>query len=211
MTLRLSFFLLVFANLVFYAWANGHFGRIDADREPERLAAQLQPEKLRILGTQAPAPVPKPAELACRRVDGLAMLEAESLRTAAIRVGALAELLPQVEPTRYLLVISDLANDAVATRKVAELRRLGVAEMETAPLDDSRREIVLGRYPTEDEARDALAALNKRGVRSARIDARDLPPTGARVELRGPANLLPQVLPSLIAPFGSAVLADCAK
>ena len=60
-------------------------------------------------------------------------------------------------------------------------------------------------------AREALAALNKRGIKSARVDARDQPPLKARVELRGtPANLL-QRLPQLIAPYADASVTDCPK
>lgn len=211
MTLRLTFFLLVFANLIFYAWAQGYFGPVDANREPERLAAQLQPEKLRVVGTQMPAATPKPAELACRRVEGLAMAEAEILKTEALKAGVEAELMPQVDPTAYLVVIGDLASDALAARKVAELKRLGLNEMEPVVRDDGGREIVLGRFGTGNAANEHLAGLNKRGVKSARVEARDAPPSSARIELRGTAAVLPQVLPSLIAPFANAALTDCAK
>ena len=55
MSVRLFFFLLVFANLIFFAWAQGHFGQVDDNREPQRLASQLQADKLRIVrGAQAP-------------------------------------------------------------------------------------------------------------------------------------------------------------
>ena len=51
MAIRLFFFLLVFANLLFFAWAQGYFGRTDENREPQRLAQQLQADKLRIVRT----------------------------------------------------------------------------------------------------------------------------------------------------------------
>jgi hypothetical protein len=55
MVLRLTFFLLVFANLVFFAWAQGYFGGGDPNREPDRLVQQLQPEKLRIISSTTSA------------------------------------------------------------------------------------------------------------------------------------------------------------
>jgi len=211
MTFRLTFFLLVFANLIFYTWAQGHFGPVDPNREPGRLTAQLQPEKLSVVGAQLPPAAPKPAELACRRIEGLAMAEAESLKAAALKAGVQAELLPQVDPTSYLVLISDLASDALSARKVAELKRLGVSEMEPVVREDGGREIVLGRFREEAAANEHLAALNKRGVRSARVEARDAPPSSARIELRGTLAGLPQLLPTLIAPFANAALTDCAK
>ena len=67
--MRPFFFLLVFANLAFFAWAQGYFGAIDDSREPERLAQQLQAEKLRILPI-APTPAAKIEAMACQIING---------------------------------------------------------------------------------------------------------------------------------------------
>lgn len=221
MAVRLIFFLLVFANLIFFAWGQGYFGGSDSNREPERLNQQLQAEKLKLIAPAGPAPTlaanatspvtTKSDDLACRIVGGLGMANAEALKAAAIAGGAEAQLMPQVEPAVYFIVISELPNAAAAEKKAAELKRFGVVEQETVVLDGGRHEIILGRLPTETAAREALAALNKRGIKSARIDARDQPPVKARVELRGtPANLL-QRLPQLIAPYADASVTECPK
>ena len=44
MFLRLFVLLLVFANLIFFAWAHGYLGEIDANREPGRLAQPNRPD-----------------------------------------------------------------------------------------------------------------------------------------------------------------------
>lgn len=49
MIFRPGFFLLVFFNLVFFAWAGGYFGVTDEGREPQRVVQQLHPEKLLIV------------------------------------------------------------------------------------------------------------------------------------------------------------------
>ncbi len=219
MALRLIFFLLVLANLVFFAWAQGYFGAADPNREPDRLGQQLQPEKLRLIPSDGPTPAaaaaPTPAvavvDIACRIVGGLSMVNAEALKAAALAAGAEAQLMPQVEPTLHFIVISELPNAAAAEKKAAELKRFGVVEQETVALDGGRMEIVLGRLPTEAAAREALAALNKRGIKSARIDARDQPPTRARVELRGTPDRLLQGLPQLIAPYADAAVTQCPR
>lgn len=214
MALRLGFFLLVFANLVFFAWAQGYFGGADPNREPDRLNQQLQPEKLRLLGPEAtvPAmPAAAPADIACRIIGGLSMESAEALKIAAIAGGVEAQLMPRVEPTLHFIVIGDLPNAAAAEKKAAELKRFGVVEQETLALDGGRMEIVLGRLPTEAAARDALSALNKRGIKSARVDVRDLQPVKARIELRGTSDRLLQGLPQLIAPHADALVSECPK
>lgn len=217
MALRASFFLLIFINLVFFAWGQGYFGGGDPNREPDRLAQQLQPEKLRVIAANgkasavAPAPTSGGGEIACRIVGGLAMLDAEALKAATQAAGFEAQLMPQVDPAHYLVVIADLPNLAAAEKKAAELKRFGVEQQETVALDGGRQEIVLGRFPAEAAARDFLAGLNKRGIKSARVDARDQPLAKARVELRGAAANLLQQLPKLIAPHADAALTECPR
>jgi hypothetical protein len=219
MAVRLIFFLLVFANLIFFVWAQGYFDVGDPNREPDRLGQQLQPEKLRLIPSASPptpaaatAQTSTPAEdLACRIVGGLSMVHAEALKAVAIAGGAEAQLMPQMEPALHFIVISELPNAAAAEKKAAELKRFGVVEQETLALEGGRMEIVLGRLPTEAAARESLATLNKRGIKSARVEARDQPPAKARVELRGTANKLLQGLPQLIAPYADATVAECPR
>jgi len=209
MTFRLFFFLLVFFNLLFFAWTQGHFGRTDEDREPQRLAAQLQPDKLRIVrGAQIPE-AKKPA-LACRVINGLDPAEAENLKAAMKASGAgEATVVAPAQPKPHLVVISDLANKSAAEKKVAELVRLGVTEQVSVELEGGRHEIVLGAFATAAEAGEFLAALVKRGIKSARVDSRELPAQKVRIEARGPAAELLRQLPQLIAPHADATIEDC--
>ena len=218
MAVRLIFFLLVLANLIFFALGQGYFGAEDPNREPDRVNQQLQPEKLRVTSIAStpdasapPPPAPPANELACRVVGGLVMVDAEALKAAALAVGAEAQLMPQVDPVLYLVVIGDLANAAAAEKKAAELKRFGVSAQETVALDGGRQEIVLGRLPNEAAAKDFLLGLNKLGIKSARVEARDQPPAKARVELRGAATRLLQQLPRLIAPYADASVTECPK
>ena len=210
MVLRLSFFLLVFANLAFFAWVQGYFGATDANREPERLQQQLQPEKLRLVA--APGGAKAVAEAtACRGIGGLSMVNAEALKATALAAGNDAQLVPVLEPKAHLVLIAELANLVAAEKKAAELRRLGVTQQEIVATDGERREIVLGRFTADAAARDFLAELVKRGVKSARVEGRDQPPQKARVELRGPADRLLQQLPALIGPYADAAMTECSR
>jgi hypothetical protein len=48
---RAAAIFLLFGNLIFFAWAREYSGSPGDSREPQRLAAQLSPEKIRIVGT----------------------------------------------------------------------------------------------------------------------------------------------------------------
>jgi hypothetical protein len=210
MAIRLFFFLLVFANLIFFAWARGYFGTTDENREPQRLAGQLQAEKLRIVRNMKTAEAKKP-DPACRLINGLNPTEAESLKSAMKTAGGEATILSLPEPKPYLVVISDLANKAAAEKKAAELARFGVAEQTTVELEGGRYEIVLGSFPAEAAAREMLQGLVKRGIKSARVDSREPPAPKVRVEVRGPAQELLRQLPQLIAPYADATVGDCSS
>lgn len=205
--MRLFFFLLVLANLIFFAWTQGHFGPTDSSREPQRMTEQLHAEKLGIVGTARRSPASKD-EVACRVINGLGMGEAEALSAAAS--GTEVRVLPLPEQKVHLVAITELANKAAADRKAAELIRFGVTEQKTVALPDGRREIVLGSFPTEAAANEFLLGLTRRGIKSARVESRDLPAPKARVEVRGPSSILLRQLPQLIAPYAEATLSDCA-
>jgi len=209
MTARLFFFLLVFANLIFFAWAQGYFGGTDENREPQRLAAQLQADKLRIVRIAQAPQAQKPAP-ACRIINGLNPVEAESIK-AAMKAGGAGEatVVAPAPPKPHLVVITDLANKAAAEKKAAELVRFGVTEQTPVELEGGLHEIVLGAFATEAAAREFLAALVKRGIKSARVDNRELPAPKVRIEVRGPPAELLRQLPLLIAPYADATIGDC--
>lgn len=205
--MRLFFFLLVFANLIFFAWTQGYFGVTDENREPQRLAGQLHAEKLRIVSEQQMAKEKKQA-LACRVINGLNQQEAENLISVFKTGGGDATILPTTQPKPYLVLIGDLANKVIAEKKVAELARFGVTEQTSVELEGGRYEIVLGSFQTEAEAREMLQGLVKRKIRSARVDNREQPKK-VRIEARGPAAELLRQLPQLIAPYADATISDC--
>lgn len=206
--IRLFFFLLVFANLIFFAWAQGFFGATDDSRETQRLAQQLQAEKLHIV-RGVPAPPAKKEEPVCRLINGLTVAEAEALKPAVEAFGGEAKVLPQEEPKLHLVLIADLANQAAVDKKSAELTRFGVERHKSIPLEGGRFEIVFGSFPTEAAARELLQGLNKRGIKSARLEAREQAAVKARVETRAPASTLLQHLPKLIAPIVEASIGEC--
>ncbi|MDP2825563.1 MAG: hypothetical protein Q8O52_23130 [Sulfuritalea sp.] len=208
--MRLFFFLLVFANLIYFAWTQGHFGATDDSREPQRLAQQLRAEKLSIVRATKTPPVKKD-EVVCRVINGLSMADAEALKSAVAAAGTELKVLPLAGPKLYLVTIADLPGKAAADKKAAELIRFGVTEQKPVALPDDRHEIVLGSFQTEAAASEFLLGLSTRGIKSARVDSREQPSLKARVEARAPASILLRQLRQLIAPYADATLADCAQ
>lgn len=206
--MRTFFLLLLFVNLVFYAWAKGFLGTSDDGREPQRLTQQLHPEKLRIVH-EVRKPVVNAAELACRIIDGLGLADAEQLRIAVEADGGKAVVTPLASPPSHLVVITELINKFAADKKAAELSRLKVEGHVIVALEDGRHEIVLGRFDTDPAAQAFLQALGKKGIKSARVESREQPTTKARVEARAPAPTLLQQLPKLIAPYADATIGEC--
>ena len=215
MLVRLFFFLLVLANLLFFAWTQDYFGASDDNREPQRLVQQLNAEKLRIVRDtqvqpQVPVPPAKKEEAACRVVSGLNIADAETLKIAVEAIGGETKIQPLAAPTLHLVVITGLVSKAAADKKAAELTRFGVVGHRSVALEGDRHEIVLGSFSTEAAARSLLQSLVKRGIKSAHLDAREQPALKARAETRAPASTLLQQLPKLIAAYADATIGECA-
>ncbi len=212
MAVRLMFFLLVLANLLFFAWSQGYLGTPDDGHEPQRLEQELHPEKLRIVGdARALGAAVAKDDRACRVIDRLSLAEAETLKAALEAAGGTAKVSPVAEPALHLVVIADLPNKAAADKKAAELTRLGFEGHSLATLEDGRHEFVLGSFPTEAAAYEFLQGLARRGIKSARAEAREQPALKARVEARVSASTLLRQLPKLVAPFADATIGECAS
>lgn len=199
MVFRLSFILLLLANLLLLAWSQGYLGGSDGGREPQRLARQLNADQLRIV-RDAPA---APAQPACALLDPLPPAAFEALEKIIADAGGHSRRLPT---PLHRLLIPNLANQAAAEKKLAELRQLNVKEGEIVALPDGRREIVLASFVTETEAQAALTALGKQGVRSLRWE-KPAPPTA--LEVMAPAATLTDKLPAWLAPYPAAKVGEC--
>lgn len=206
--MRLVFFLLVLANLVFFAWAQGYFGGQDEGREPQRLADQLQPEKMKVTVPEKHAAAPVPADV-CRLVSGLAAREAEQLQQAlAAASGLTVSLRPGEETPGFWVSIPALAGKAQAERKAGELKLLGVTDFHVMQTAGDVFAISLGVFGSEPVAVAFLAGLHKKGVKSARIDARPKPGL-ARIEVRGSANAVAQHMSVLLSGAVADGVSDC--
>jgi hypothetical protein len=198
--LRSLVLILLLVNATFFAWSQGWLNRVvgvqpESQHEPQRLALQIQPDKLVLV---RPAPTTAPASAASS-----ARLQAEAPTakptTLCIEAGPFtATEYPQVETTlKPLLPANSWRSDTVAVqglwmvymgpygdadtlaRKQTELKRikgLSFEEVRTpAPLAAG---LSLGRFTSLNDATTALNNFKLRGIRTARV-----------VNLRAPMEL----------------------
>lgn len=189
--------LLLLANLGFWAWTQGWLApvlppRADA-REPARLAAQLNPERVTVLSASA-ANAALAAASAPAEGDATVCLEAgpfgDTTAAAAAEKVLVENDVPdgnvQREPAwntfTWGVVIPRLADRDLAKARVEELRKLGVRADELTIPPWLAPGVRLGNYSDKYGAETALAAAVKKGVRGARVA--ELPSGPAQYWLR---------------------------
>jgi hypothetical protein len=217
MMLRALVVLLMALNLGYLAWGEGWLqpfvmGPV-TQREPLRLANQLHPEAIRLVGAEEAARLvadAKRAKLECLQSDVLDAGQASKVR--AVLLGALppqAWVLDEFTPAaRWMVYMGKYANPAEVDKKRAELARLGVTGL--VPGNPALSPgIALGTFDTQSQAETALKSLVDRGVRTAHL-VQDLP-AGAGFRLRLPTvdEALKAQLPEVRAALPGQTLQPC--
>ncbi|MEC5163558.1 hypothetical protein RCH08_004744 [Janthinobacterium sp. CG_S6] len=186
------FWLLLAVNAGLFALGRGYLGSFHADaHEPERLAKQLNSDKISLLpaatataaataGASAVAakPAPKPLEVfVCTEVGNFAPADARRFESAleALELGERQSRrnVPGQDISSYIVYIPPQANKEAADKKANELKQLGVSNFFI--MSDSttmRWAISLGVFKQETGAQTLLASLVKQGVHSARVGPR---------------------------------------
>lgn len=204
--LRLLVLALLLVNGAYFAWSQGllrGYGFAPAAQsEPQRLAQQLRPEGLSILKPEevrrmdaGPLPAPTVAQPAVppASVNPPVCLQAgpfDDTQTTALRpklqtgLPANSWLLDAVvEPARWIVYMGKYPTADALAKKRAELASLN---LKFEPLINPALEIglSLGGFQTQAAANAALANLNRRGVRTARV-------VQERAEVRGTLLKIP--------------------
>ena len=209
--MRVLIFLLVLANLLFYAFSHGLFGN-EVSNEAANLQ-EINPQQVRILSrgeppagdappaTEAAADAPEPAPVASRQELPAVCLQASALpegERAALQIlistkfpGFTLQEIPTAAHS-WWVYIPPLADRIKADKKAQELKGLGVADYFIVQEGAQRHAISLGIFSSEKSASDHLVQLRKQGVRSAVMTARPDKNDTPKVRLRGPAEQLPE-------------------
>ena len=209
--MRVLIFLLVLANLLFYAFSHGLFGS-EVSNEAANLQ-EINPQQVRILSRgeppagDAPPPAepatdaPEPAPVVSRQEQPAVCLQASALpegERAALQIlistkfpGFTLQEIPAPAHS-WWVYIPPLADRIKADKKAQELKGLGVADYFIVQEGAQRHAISLGIFSSEKSASDHLVQLRKQGVRSAVMTARPDKNDTPKVRLRGPAEQLPE-------------------
>lgn len=209
--MRVLIFLLVLANLLFYAFSHGLFGS-EVSNEAANLQ-EINPQQVRILSrgeppagdappaAEAAADAPEPAPVASRQELPAVCLQASALpegERAALQIlistkfpGFTLQEIPTAAHS-WWVYIPPLADRIKADKKAQELKGLGVADYFIVQEGAQRHAISLGIFSSEKSASDHLVQLRKQGVRSAVMTARPDKNDNPKVRLRGPAEQLPE-------------------
>ena len=181
--MRALFLLLLLANLGFFAWAR-YIAPPESGLDPAPLTRQIQPDKLRIMGPDDPAPAaalpsaPKPASaaLACLEWGSFTLADAPRAEKAleGLALGTRIAQRRTEETAGWWVFIPPQPNRQAALKKAAELKGLGVDDYFIVQEEGAQRwAISLGVFRTEEAAQGRLATLREQGVRSAAVGPRD--------------------------------------
>jgi hypothetical protein len=197
--LKFFFWLLLLANAGLFAYQQGYLDSMMGDsREPKRLSAQLNADKIKLLPVaaqgvaagKAPAsaasaasaassevadsPESSAAPQACIEIGNFAEADAKRFEAQLAPLALGTHLLKRniAEPAGFLVFMPPQGSKEGADKKAGELRRLGVTDFAIMQDPNMRWAISLGVFSTQDAAKARLAELNKQGVRTARIGPR---------------------------------------
>jgi hypothetical protein len=222
---RALFFLLLLANLGFFAWI--YFGAGRASDEPQLMEQQLNPQAIRLLGADqlAALAADRAKQTAERAKTPPKATVAACLELGAFNPGDVARLQQALEPlalgsrlsqrrveeiASYWAFMPPQRNRQAANQKAAELRKLGVEDFFIVQEDSKFRfAISLGVFKTEEAARARLAELRTKGVRTARVGPRETSVPKVYFAVREVPDALVSRLNELRQSFAGTELRDC--
>jgi len=222
---RIVFFLLLLANLAFFAWTYLGSGR--ASDEPQLIEQQLNPHEIRLLSSEQvaklaaerakqaaerPKAPPKPPVAACLELGGFNPGDVPQVQKALEPLGLGARLSQRraEEVASYWVYIPPLRSRQSASLKAAELKKLGVEDFFVVQEDSKQRfAISLGVFKTEDAANSRLAELKDKGVRTARVAPRETSVQKVYFSIREVPDALAAKLNDLRRGFAGTELKEC--
>ena len=213
--MRALFFLLVLANLLFYAWHTGYIGPgPEAVGEPGRLTQEIAPEKIRLVSAdQARALVSKtPKPPACLEWGAFPAQDFERAQVllAAMNPSPRFSARKTDETAGWWVFLPPQANKPAADKKGAELKQLGISDFFVINEDGPNRlAISLGVFKTEEAARNYLETLAKRGVKNGRAAERETRVAKTILQFREVDDVLRAKLTDLKKEFSAQDLKDC--
>ncbi|MEY3381543.1 MAG: hypothetical protein RL468_2141 [Pseudomonadota bacterium] len=214
--LRLMVLLLFLLNLAYLAWSQGAllaYGLGPAPQsEPHRLQRQLHPEQIRLLSPQEA----QQAEALARRQRCLRAGPFGEKQLARL-LGALTSwplgswrVEADLASPQWLVYLGRLDDPAELARQQARLKTLQI-DSEPTQAPELMPGLTLGSFTTQAEAEQALAELERGGVRMARVVHEASPRRGAVLVLPLMDDALRARLDELRPALATRTLRPCAQ
>jgi hypothetical protein len=181
--LRLLVLVLVLANAGFYAWTQGWLAPLlpaqgQGEREPDRLARQVHPERVRVLepasaatGSGNESPRESAAAPVCLELGPFSTAEVASAEAALQKVVPLGRYssIKNETPAVWIVYMGRYNDRETLQKKTDELKKLKISFEELRDVPELGDGLSLGRYPDAAAAEQGLADVTARGVRTARV------------------------------------------
>lgn len=177
--MRTLFFILILVNLLFFGWQAGYLGpEIQKQGEPERFALQIAPEKIHLVSSDAVrrAIDQSRTRIACLEWGSFPAQEAERAQAvlAGLGLGDRLSSRKAEETAQWWVFMPPQGSKANADKKTEELTRLGITDYFVVTDDGPNKyAISLGVFRTEDAAKNYLASLVAKGVKTGRTGERE--------------------------------------
>ena len=235
--MKLVFLLLLLLNVALFAWQQGAFGHFaEGGREPERIARQLQPDRIRVLtekdvqelrerASQArvvsaaaalpPASTPATPDLslpqACVEFGDFLSTEVARVEAALLQLGlgSRQTARPVEVPGWYMVYLPPFKTRPEAERAAADLSKRGVKELLVLGEGPLKLGISLGSFRDPELARAHAAAVEKLGVQNVRVSDKPSPVTATRYQLRELDAAAAQRLASIRKEFPAQSVRPC--
>jgi hypothetical protein len=181
--LRLLLLLLVTANALFFAWSQDLFAEQGWSpkrvSEPQRLQQEVQASAIRLLNsandkTESTAPTPAVVlaePTSCLWAPGFSPGQADALRQAlsALDLPASAWSLAEARSNgRWIVYWGKFEKPEVMAQRKARLRQLNI-DFREVTLPRLSPGLALGTFSNEQAAEEALAVVQAKGVKTARV------------------------------------------
>lgn len=231
--LRLVFWFFLLTNGILLAFRLGYLDSVLPQKsEPQRLARQLNPERIRLLGqdwakttvnakltakpVSAPPPIVKKESkrIECMEIGDFPVAKSRQIerRLTALSLGGHRKRKNIEKPTRFMVYIPPQGGINGANKRVSKFRRLGVINyfiIKNKP--ELHGAISLGVFKSETGAKRHQANLKRKGLRDVRIGGRNWVTTKVVYQLRKTQESKMAALNKLMAKYPRQKIRACSK
>ena len=220
--LRLTFWILLVANVVMFAATQTYTDSPEKKDEPQQLQS-VEPEKIRLLPSILITPQSGPVQQAItteQASETTSCLEIGEFDTTGARLfgekikkflpSDSVEKLQTQNPSSYMVYLPSAKNKKAAENRIGELQKKGIGNYFLITNGTHfKNAISLGIFKNEEAAKNLVAELQKLGFDDAQTHVRSKPSSTASFLIRNPDKSQLQQVELILADFPQVSKKDC--